>query len=1152
VYLKFIPFYFFFSFLFHLVLGTPSYSAPLLRAGVLELSQNTRWVVLGIEKQQNETDETGSDFEKLGFHGIGMSHIDPKFILEIDSRGIQRVRSFELDSSSQEDTLPPILLETPQARKNKEQHFFGNISAAIGKSFGFPFSTGTALIQLKLKQRENQKKLLAYYLLELIDKSLPPYNLFPEFQTAVSSQPEKSHQFLRSLGEALLIRYHPKSNWAGIHVPKNKDGQFYEQWRAFEAGKRTKNESYFLRAANESGLNAALIGESFAYLLTPADFSSSRSSRERKKYCKLLRFDDLLCEPSGEEFSEATPKSVISFVSSTGPIHLFSFNNPEKDGKKLKSTAQLEASLEIGGSLLPFSHWITQGIYQKVNRESLEEGVGLYSDQLYSLGTLLALTESNAYEPTQAKQISYSQIRTVISRVRENYVFQSSSEVHPLNESASILASEMERRGRLLASKSLEELQKLKNRYSRGLKDLIEANSLPEVIHSPDVPEREPIILFLIDGLRPDRFRTAAEQGLMPNLNSIFVKRGIQLESYATRSLTIPSWSTIFSGKETDMTGIGSNTPMSRATQQVVDDFLNPFKDLTKAKNRKKNRAFQHLERNNPDPNGKFWIADYFQPEQTLSNYMPVVKNPKYPIKEFASHFLSHRNEYFNDSWDSPAAADIASSRHIAKLIRKDKEGKIRLVMVWFGGVDEASHYNNRLLPHAYSEIDRGIGIILTEVQKHRSLKQAKVFLMSDHGHSGGFGPFDENSTVFRSEEPPTTTGGPHLINTGFNLTQFFLGEFEGYERYQFNVGASAFEKRANSLDWVRMKSTPNVRRHPRKPKNVDLLIDYVGNNLAQVYLKGEKGWKKRHGFYELSHFLANDHDTYLNVPADLLNLRLKNLMTTHQDLARSLIDESDHHPIELFAMPLPGKKARKSADALVPSEDSTTSTREPVLVMSQRKSSEGFRFGLILTQSDHSGHDRFRYIVVQNLKQDSQGILSGKVSLDPSDDPLEYLGQSDEVGFFEKWRTDKEWIQLTRTARKPTAIFSLSRTLTLAPKFTNPKLGEVNTLIQQAVQAQTPDFIVASYPGYAFHPDTPEESDHGGLSKEEVRNSFFISSLNPKEFSSPQNLSIPIFTRDFMPTILSYAGLGRDNQDPLPQTQGESYKDLLDELLDD
>jgi hypothetical protein len=664
-----------------------------LRVGVVRLptekDANHRWIVIGIEARQN-TSATDLDFQSLGFQGAGMDHLDPKFILEVDSRGISHVGSFELDSSPSlkkdksksvfsgrryPNSFPTLLLNVPDAKGAEVRHWVQNIFTFFGKSLGFPIATVTALAAVPEKQKENLRKLQASYLMELVNKALPPFNLFPELNQALSDVPEESVTFLKILGEGLLTRYNPKSNWAGIHVPDNKRGEFYEAWRIAQAGQRSENKSYFVRFASENSLPAVLVDNDFGFALVNSETLSSLNDKNSGTYQR--RFMGMGSEgktpsdivkdselPQGS--APIIPWYLESFINTDGPVDLVNFISPEEFGRSLHHLAQADLDRDIGGSIIPFSNWIIQGISYGIKNSALEKADTHFLNRIQSYGAVLALTETQAFSSIELEGIAYNQFHKAMEKLRIPQDLQNalgetpdglncpSSQACLLNDAAALISPEEERFGRLWDQSSGKKTSVAKQIYLDRMRDFFQHfqsapnveiakdSKIPIIISadaqlshaqtyvegdasSSDSFNKKPVILLLVDGLRPDRFRQAADEGLFPTLKSLFLEnRGTELTSFTSRSLTLPSWSTILTGLEPDMHGIRSNTPASRLQGKIVDNFQDPRKDVLDRKNAVKNRAFRRLEEDQVGEPDKVWLPGYFEKDEAVFNYLPV------------------------------------------------------------------------------------------------------------------------------------------------------------------------------------------------------------------------------------------------------------------------------------------------------------------------------------------------------------------------------------------------------------------------------------------------------------------------------------------------------------------------------------------------
>jgi len=1104
-----------------------------LYVGLRQFSE-TRLILLGVPPEEGRE---GFNFTHLGFQGEGLDQIDPKFLLEVNPQGIIRVRSFELKNrtksivgnSGNSPGLPPLLIDTSNAKSKEWQHLAGNALVASAKSLGFPIATAAIIGRLREKQSENLKKLNAFYLIELIYQTILNHRFAP-LRDAISPHPSDSERFLKKLGAALLIRYNPVSNRSGAIFTNDPEGSEFETWLTQQSAVRSGNREIFLRRMNQFNLPVHSYGNEFAIVsvdLTPgAPVCSTPTYLSKmiqlgpenlgpREAAEALRVMHLLETPEEPLREKLAPWYLVSFTHPKGPLDLVNFAYPGLLGKRMKSIATSELQIELGSSIIPIlPYWISKAARWCVKKSSYKQEKTHYLSRLQSYGSLLALLETQVFRPT-ANTLS--------------------------------LALAEERSGHLLKALSADLKQHEKNIHFFRLKSYLNnarVSRQPAAIRIEPFPERNPVILFLVDGMRPDRFRLAIKEGLMPHLKKLFSERGTEMESFTSRSLTLPSWSTILTGFEPDMHGIRSNTPTSRLERKFTTSYLDAKPDIGAIAQGLKNRAFKRLEEDKTGEAQRVWVPSYFHRSQTILNFMPISSEARFPVKDALHDFFENLNQYLAGIRYLPSVYDISSAKTTARVIREDihQGGHLRLVMNWYTSIDEASHSNNASLPIMYKNIDQAVGMVLDAALEHPSLKKATVFLISDHGHSAGYGPFDEDNKIFNTKQNYLRTNeGPLLLNTGFHLPRFLAGDYFGYEKYHLIVGtADAVEPKFNP-GWFFSKK---YHTYPQSKGGINVLVDSSGNNLAQVYLKGDPNWR-RSNFYELSHFIQkNGSKEILDIPADLLSVQQRNLMTDDPELGRWLTLKTERHPVKIFAMPLAGDLAQQTADRLGATAQTTRSTREPVLVLAHGKNGEKFRAGLILTRSDLQGNDHFRYIVLKHFNQDPSGQILAEVSTQPEDDPLEYLGQVKDAHLFHQWREDREWLALAQNHVMPTAIFSLVRTLTLAPKFTQPTFNLVPVKSQRNRQGEIPDFILIANPGFAFHSADTYESDHGGLLREEVRNTFFISSLDSSRFNRPKKLEDPSLTRDIMPTVLDFAGLGNS----LPKTQGRSIKSRIED----
>jgi hypothetical protein len=1126
--------------------STYSSFASLLSVGTLKLNSKTRYVLLGIRPSSNHS-QAIFNFEELGFHGEGMDQVDPKFLFEIKDSGMSRIFSFELSQNKKlgNQKLPPLLLDLKNAHQDQALQTAGTISIAILKNSVFPISTASLFIP----QSESRYRLQAYYLLELIDKALPPFRFFPELVSALSLDSYDADQLLKMTGQALITRYQPYSHQGGIFVPSySHSSDFFDHWRSVLAERRSENHAYFNDWANQQGLDVSYLGNDLGVISIPTGNKELPSSTTgyRAKYIGFNALEngpkevlDSIQTEINSSSEEVLPWHVASFVHPEGPIDIADLVYPDEFATQLKDKQLSRLKSNLIGSFFPFGNWISNKIYKRnVEKERQKEITGSLN-RLPSYGSALALTETQAYPDFDLKN---AHLRTL-----------SKDGSNPQESSTDLLSGMtriLQREAQAIHYLPNEEKSiRLKNRYWKNLKNHIDSqgqhhegklNRGPSSLSAPipePAPTRNPVILFFIDGLRPEQFEIAAKQGLVPHLSSLFYRSGTQLPSYVSRSLTFPSWSTILTGFEPDFHGVRSNSPGSRDEHQISENFLNLNQYILSKKTRNHTPTHRRLEGTLGKVSPKIWIPGFYNRDQCSYNFMPAVKDPDSPVSAMVSQVFSHFDQFINGSLYNVSELDAASAEMTEKKIRKDAHGEkqLRLVMNWYGGIDEATHYNNRLIEKVYQDIDKNVGKVLQAALDHPILSKATVFLISDHGHTGGYGHFYSSRTV---------SDGPLLSQTGFNLTRFFSGEYQSHPDYNFNIGASdspapKFEPKS----FFSFLSGTLRFTYPREKESPELVVDSAGNNMAQIYFKGKNNWSPN-SFYDLSNFRKTDSDPLLNIPSDLLNFKVKNLSITDNGLKNQIQQLTQNYPVELFAMPLTGENPQNSIRQMLALDSSQTFklNRDPILVMG--RGDKGLIYSLILTHSSNQDEDHFQYVVLnRDFRQDQSGNIYASISKDPKDDPLHYLGEVVSAENLMKWRTDREWLELSKNHAKPTAIFSISRALTLSPSVLDKNSPYLSEATQNKIKAETPDFVLFSNLGYAFHSEAPSESDHGGLHRAEVMNSCYIGSLNPKKFFHHREVKTPILSRDFASTILNFAGLGEPGNDPLPETQGRSFK---------
>ena len=1121
---------------------------------------SNRMVLLGIDRQDRVTGAK-LDIRPLGFRGDDLSQVDPKFLMTVNKWGVQKVYSFELGNfpkmmttmcggsknqmmcerqahPEQWSDLPMPILDVPNAKQSQMLVTAVAVGLTIAKFS--PLAPIAVLAEAIIKQGHRERSKVAGYLQAVVDATIDE-NRFPDLQKTLTRQQ------IIELGAALNIRYNPQGRFAGTFIPNDERVNFYDAVRQLRSGEASSRMGELVKMANEQGLVVVPMGTKAAMLfyekdnLAPKDHW--RATIIDADYPDAL--DPKIPDVSFKK-GQLVPLALFSLDVKGQPLQMVDFKQPLKQAVRDRIRNINEFAVAMGGSLLPF-YGINIGIYVSnsiVHFVIKKQGETLFDDRAHSYGELQAMLETGIAKMPKAESenVIYEaflqdaakwnfppeKIESLRARYRsKDTALQQSAREEILEwfsqkemRATDSLGMEGENDENVIRNKRIHiaRLQKFieSNREMASLDRSLTKRALKEdEARKPRSPssvqtETKPVILFMVDGFRPDRFRDAAKRGIIPNMARYFQDSGVQFNSFVSRSLTLPSWGTILTGFEPDSHGLRSNTPASRDGNGMSKSFLDFRKDLIFPKYVESGQSARHLKES-----GRRWLPEYFNKDEVLMNYLPINDGNYPPVFDIAkTSVIGDWRKLVTGIFEGAIELDKASGVFTSRVIAA-KPGQHRLVINWYSSIDHYSHENNALLDEAMKTIDVSIGQVLEAARHDPVLKDASLVLVSDHGHSGGF-----------------DLAHKHLMNnTGFNLTTYFAGDWPANNPNDFTVLMDSSPNPTRDIVYLRefmIQPFEYVfRGRKNNPGKPNMIIDYSGDKLAQAYIKRPTGWGERLSFHEISRY-PNRKGEALNIPEGLLQMRLTSIEVVDESLREKVKTETEMHPVEFFAMPLPGAKARASADAFASSADTITSTRDPIILRHL-----GGKTGLILT-SHLGAEDQFRYVVLKNFSQDADGTLHGEVSKDASDDPLGYIGKVAGAEDASRFRSDREWLDLCKNHLYPTAIFFLPRALTL-----DPGIGNIAKR-----QAEIPDFLLIARYGFNFNSSDHLESDHGGLTAEEGRNTFVVSRLKNPESLHYTMAARPVLSRDVVPTILDLSEVGSETD--FRALPGQSLKPIL------
>lgn len=258
-------------------------------------------------------------------------------------------------------------------------------------------------------------------------------------------------------------------------------------------------------------------------------------------------------------------------------------------------------------------------------------------------------------------------------------------------------------------------------------KDAPKAPSPPVV--KPSVPPATPadanVVIFFVDGLRPDVVTEMADWGHMPNFRELFIDNGTWVRNSFTvePSLTLISFASMITGMYADRHGVKSQAYYDRENDEYInglsDHYFTRFAAEVKAR-------------------GVKAIYDYF-PDSFAAGALPF--QPLRPailqlnLSEWlhraiatAGYASAIRGEM--DDVQTRFALDIASTP------------QAKVMLFWLPGNDVASEHT----PHgqfggarqAIARMDRNLGQIVARLKNRHRFENTYFILVSDHGHAGG------------------------------------------------------------------------------------------------------------------------------------------------------------------------------------------------------------------------------------------------------------------------------------------------------------------------------------------------------------------------------------------------------------------------------
>lgn len=567
------------------------------------------------------------------------------------------------------------------------------------------------------------------------------------------------------------------------------------------------------------------------------------------------------------------------------------------------------------------------------------------------------------------------------------------------------------------------------------------------------------VVVFYIDGLRPDVLEEMSAMHHVPNLTRYFIEGGTHLQNTFTAfpSDTITSNGTMWTGCFSDRHGIKGQVRFSRY-RQVSESGLDPMgpsrtsrllgpRGIDKLIQNAQTTSLSYLK---GDEEAQRWQAsrktgvpavyDYFRTEgeDWATGVLPIMTEapPMMWTRSLARHlpyFRAHQAWKYIDDANAHFAV-----RH---LLNRNQP----LTVIWLPETDSVSHKRCRgqfgTTRKTIALADQLVGNVVEELRAQERLQQTYLVLVSDHGHLGG--------------------RKTHLTRYDLTHELFFRERLMSRDGRWIGGGLGMSVRQHRLENW-----------HTGDTKKQMVFIDGNSDGAARIFLPrggyAHGDWSGPNQPEDLLAYRIAPHLPVVNLPEYI----------AHSNATNSIGEET--HPIDLVLMKLDDQSI------LI-----TTADRGQAVV--DRRQNEGGRW-------------EYRYTVVENVQPAAEGGVQFSVVENAKNDPLRLLKEA-WPHFFTYYHSEDQWLKLTAPTDYPDGVITLTRHM----------LWQDHLKIRE--QEYAPDLVITARHGWLFGTQNTPGTTHGYPLADSVRASWYVSGPNIRRGA---RISAPCRLADLTPTILT------------------------------
>ena len=577
------------------------------------------------------------------------------------------------------------------------------------------------------------------------------------------------------------------------------------------------------------------------------------------------------------------------------------------------------------------------------------------------------------------------------------------------------------------------------------------------------------VVVFYVDGLRPDVVMEMASMGHLPNIKRVFVDGGVWLSNAFTAfpSDTITSNGTMWTGCFSDRHGLKGQVRFSRR-RLVSESYLDPLgpnrsarllapqgvdkllhsaqvssrRFVTGEDSSRRWEATQitgvppiyvHLRKNGGDwGTGALPLMTEMPPllwTRSMAGQMPLLRA--------------------QESWQY---MDDANTNYAIRHLLPENNP---VTIVWLPETDSVSHKQCRgqfgMTRRTIAKADALIGRMIEELEAQGRLNSTYLVLVSDHGHHGGrtthLSHFDLANELFY--RPRAISSDGRWVGGG--------------------LGVSIRQHRVSN-------------RHPEDGRRQFVFVDGDSDGVARIFLP--------RGAYD------SDDWSGPNRPGDLLrypiapNRPAVNLVETLVSARAIAGDGTESHPIDLVLM-----KADENS----------------VLIATADRG-----YAVIERVRDGSHRWLYRYMVVTDVRSTSTGAVVWQLVESPTKDPLGLLEWLPAHALAE-YSDERFWLEATAYSNYPDSVVTMSRNV----------LWQENLAAREAEFA--PDLIVTARPKWYFGTESSPGTMHGYPFPDAMHVTWFVSGPN---IPRGTRIDRACRLADLTPTLLDMVGVPVDSAD--------------------